>query len=76
VKLQPETSRRGQKVTRKYFPCLKTNLFFLRKSSEQTPLEFKHTKLMRNSTLSQVMETKADFREYSSIYSQTIQETH
>jgi hypothetical protein len=31
---------------------------------------------MRNSTLSQVMETKADFREYSSIYSQTIQETH
>jgi hypothetical protein len=37
---------------------------------------FRHTKLMRNSTLSQVVETKADFWKYSSIYSQTIQDTH
>ena len=31
---------------------------------------------MRNSTLSQVVETKADFWKYFSIYSQTIQDTH
>jgi hypothetical protein len=76
VKFQPETSRRGQEVTRKYLPCLKTNFFFLCESSEQTPSELRPIKLMRNSTLSQVMETKANFWKYSFIYSQTIQEIY